>query len=427
MSTYTLLKGANPPEASPDTDDPQPYDSLSKYFTFPNFDQHQWWHNTAQMLGNLLSQCQYSVHHQYQYLCLYGLHIIPFLGPWPEAGRRGLYRSVFSGLGPLELSQNFTKTGRTVRMGFEPTSFLASTGRDICNQLALGEVLNRFKHLGLKLDLQLYHQLVNEVSLTGQDEAKLQELNALENEPAKSQHILALDLKDGDAIVKLYFYPQLKSLATGIPRGQMMFNAVRKVDKMGSFSQSMDLIEEYFASVPETTAPYWMSCDLIEPHKTRFKFYIAEFQVDIAHAVSLWTLGGKLAGPETMTGLEMVRELWKALEIQDGLREQKNRPGHSGDPPNIIPMLFNLEIYAGTAYPQPKIYFPTTGINDRVVARVMVEFFRRHGLEAHAESYLDDLASYVPHMDLNECTDLQAWISFSYSEKTGPYVTVYYH
>ncbi|KAF7596490.1 hypothetical protein BBP40_001362 [Aspergillus hancockii] len=379
------------------------------------------------MLGKLLSQCKYSVHHQYQYLSLYGLHIIPFLGPWPDIGRPELYKSVFSGLGPLEFSQNFTKTARTVRMGFEPTSFFASTTRDLCNRHALGDALNHFKQLGIKIDLRLYHQLVSEVSLTDQDEEVLRARNVLDNEPAKSQDLLALDFKDGDVTVKLYFYPQLKSLATGITRAQLMFNAVRAVDKIGSFSKSMDMIEEFFASVPETTAPYWISCDLIEPHRTRFKFYIAEFQVDLDHAGDLWTLGGRLGDPETMTGLEIVRDLWKSFGIRDGLREQKNRPGHSGDPPNIIPMLFNLEISPGSPCPQPKIYFPTTGMNDLAIAEAMTEFFRRHGLDGYAESYIADLASCVPHMDLADCTDLQAWISFSYSFRTGPYLTVYYH
>ncbi|KAE8135388.1 aromatic prenyltransferase [Aspergillus pseudotamarii] len=427
MTTYALLKGDCKRQTSTDNDESKPNDLLSKYLSFPSFDQHQWWHNTAPMLGNLLSQCKYSVHQQYQYLCLYGLHIIPFLGPWPDTERRKLYKSVFSGLGPLEFSQNFTKIGKTVRMGFEPTTFISSTGRDVCNRRALGEALNRLKQLDMKLDLQLYHQLVNEVSLTDQEEATVRERGILDDEPAKSQSLLALDFNNDDVTVKLYFYPQLKSLATGIPRAQLMFNAVRNVDTIGAFSESMDMIEEYFASVPATTAPYWISCDLVEPHKSRFKLYIAQFQVSIESAVDLWTLGGRVSDPETMAGLAMVRDLWNSLDIQDGLREQKNRPRNPGDPCNIIPMLFNLEIFPGRAYPQPKIYFPTTGMNDLAVAKVMVEFFRQHGLHEHAQSYTDHLASYVPHMDVNECTDLQAWVSFSFSDATGPYVTVYYH
>ncbi|KAB8204887.1 aromatic prenyltransferase [Aspergillus parasiticus] len=427
MTTYALSKGSDRPQTSGDNDELQPYDVLSKYLRFLDFDQHQWWQNTAPMLGKLLSQCKNSVHQQYQYLCLYALHIIPFLGPWPDIQRSKLYKSVLSGLGPLEFSQNFTKTGKTVRMGFEPTTFIASTSHDVCNRYALGEALNRFKQLDIKLDLQLYHQLVNEVSLTDQEEDILRGRGMLEEEPAKSQTLLALDFDNDDVTVKLYLYPQLKSLATDIPRAQLMFNAVRSMDKTGAFSESLDMIEEYFDSVRATTAPYWISCDLVEPHKTRFKIYIALFQVNIENAVSMWTLGNRITDRETLTGLAMVRDLWNSFDTCDGLREQKNRPGNPGDPANIIPMLFNLEILPGRTYPQPKIYFPTTGMNDLDVAKVMVEFFERHGLHEHAQSYIDNLASYVPHLDLNDCTDLQAWISFSYSDATGPYITVYYH
>ncbi|OGM48351.1 putative dimethylallyl tryptophan synthase [Aspergillus bombycis] len=395
MTTYTLLKLADAPQASSDNNEPELCYLLSKYLRFPNFDQHQWWHNTAPMLGKLLSQCKYSVHQQYQYLCLYGLHILPFMGPWPDIERRRLYKSVFSGLGPLEFSQNFTRFGKTVRIGFEPTSFSASTGHDVCNRHALGEALNRFEQLGMKLDLQLYHQLVSQVSVTDEEEYILQDRGILDDEPAKSQSLLALDFNGNDVKIKLYFYPQLKSLATGISRAQLMFSAVRNVDKAGAFRGSMDMIEEYFASAPATTAPYWVSCDLVEPHKTRFKFYIAQFQVSIENAVSLWSLGGQVTDPETMTGLAMLRDLWNSLDIRDGLREQKNRPGNPGDPCNVVPMLFNLEIFPDKAYPQPKIYFPTTGMNDMAVAKTMVEFFRQHGLHEHAQSYIDNLASYV--------------------------------
>ncbi|KAE8153507.1 aromatic prenyltransferase [Aspergillus avenaceus] len=428
MSLCVFQKPPNAPEESDGYDDLQPYHRLTKVFRFTDFDQSQWWNNTGSMLAKLFSQCGYSLDQQYQYLCMYGLNIIPFLGPWPHPGRPEIFRSVLSGLGTIEMSQNFTKSGRTVRLGIEPASFAASTGRDIYNRHAIGDALLHWKQLGIKIDLTMYHELVSEITLTDEDEEALRKNNTWGKQPDKTQNLLGLDFKGDDVVFKMYFYPQMKSLATGISRAQLLWNAVRKVDKDGRYKEALSMVEDYFNSVPEdVVTPYWTSCDLIEPHLTRFKFYISLFQVDLEHAMDLWTLGGRISSPESIATFALVRELWEALGVQDGLRKLGNYPLEVDIAANVVPMLFNIEIIPGNAIPRVKAYFSTTGMNDLEVAQVVTEFLRRHGMEKHAESYVANLVSYVPWIDLNNVTTLQAWVSLAYTEKEGLYVSLYYH
>ncbi|RHZ48762.1 hypothetical protein CDV55_101306 [Aspergillus turcosus] len=369
------------------------YDSLSKYITFPTLGQCDWWRKAGPTLGKLLRDAKYDLCQQFQYLYLFGMHIIPMLGPFPT-DRPGLYRSVLGGLGSLEFSQNFTQSQRTVRIAFEPTSHAASTGEDPCNRRMVNEALSRLKSLSPQMDLQLYYQLITELTLTDEEERILSNRNELETQPGKTQSILALDLKGGDIAVKLYLYPGLKSAATGAPILQIVFNSVRKVDHKGAFSDSLALIEDFLRTAPPSISVHFLSCDLVALRNMRFKIYIAEFQVDFKRITDIWTLGGKLQDQETLTGLRMLRELWEALKIPEGKRSQVERPTMPGDPPHLLPLLFNFEIQPHKPLPQLKVYFPLTGINDMTIATSLTQLFSRWEWSEPAQCYSRDLASY---------------------------------
>ncbi|KAF7158687.1 hypothetical protein CNMCM6106_005477 [Aspergillus hiratsukae] len=369
------------------------YHSLTKYITFPSLDHYEWWRKTGPTLGKMLCDAKYDLCQQFQYLYLFGTYIIPMLGPFPTA-RPGLYQCILGGLGSLEFSQNFTQSQRTVRIAFEPTSHAASTGEDPCNRRMVTEALSRLKCLSPVLDLQLYYQLITELTLTDDEERLLSNRNELETQPCRTQTILALDLKGGDIAVKLYLYPALKSAATGTPISQMVFNSVRKVDDKGIFSESLAMVENFLSTAPPSISVCFMSCDLTSLGNTRFKIYFAEFHVDFERIHDIWTLGGKLQDEERLTGLKMIRELWEALSIPEGKRSQAERPTRPGDPPTLLPLLFNFEMQPHRPMPQLKIYFPLTGINDMTIATSLTQLFSRWGWSEHAKSYCKDVASY---------------------------------
>lgn len=403
-----------------------PYRTLNRAIRFPNMDQYQCWQHFAPMLGKSLADAKYSIHQQYEYLCLFAHFVIPNLGPF-RGINGGVYRSALGGIGPGEISQNFQQSGRTIRFAFEPTSYLASTGGDRFNRLAIHATLTELRTAGsAAVNLEMHQALVNELTLTDNEE-QLTKTHEISNTAWKSQFVLALDLTKTGVVVKEYFYPAVKAAVTEQTVAQLCFSAIRKLDVQGRLEAPCQMIEAYLSRPGQKTDLQFMSCDLVNPQETRFKLYMMELDVSLATAEEYWTLNGALTDDETMLGLQMLRELWMDLGIPEGRRDTPKRPSVPGDPSVIVPFIANYEIHPSQPMPKTKFYFPIAGIPDMKVANVLAAFFERYDMHDHAAVYRENLQSYYPGVDLNVAKDHQVWLSFSYTKKKGPYLTVYYH
>ncbi|KAL4874368.1 putative dimethylallyl tryptophan synthase [Aspergillus karnatakaensis] len=406
---------------------PRTYEAVTKSVLFPNLEEKEWWEATGPMFSKMLEDAHYDKHHQFQNLYFYVAHVIPYLGPFPKS-RPNLYKCALGGLGSLELSQNFTKNRATVRMTFEPTSYAASTGDDVCNRGTTDEALRRLKRVFPKIDLSLYHELVSKLTLTDVDERTLLDRGMLADLAVKTQAMVALDLKGDDIAAKLYLIPPLKSLATGTPVWKLIRDAVRAADTGSVFSEGLSNVEAFLQNGSSTRHPDMLSCDLVSPSETRFKIYVSEFHVSFESVTSIWTLDGKIQGTEMEEGLQILKGIWDALEIPTGVRPPPDPAKPTPTlPPHELPIVVNMEIRPNSPLPQPKLYFPLPGRNNLAVATTIEKVFRSWGWEDHASSFISNLAGYKPGVDLSESLDLFSWLSFSYTSKTGPYVTMYYH
>ncbi|PKY01110.1 cyclo-L-Trp-L-Trp prenyltransferase [Aspergillus campestris IBT 28561] len=404
----------------------RPYHSLSKCLIFANLDQDRWWHQTAPILGEMLFRAEYDVHQQYQYLCQFGMHLIPMLGPFPDHRQPELCSTLIGGAGNLELSQNFTRKGATIRVGLEPRCYRSVyNGTTRFQYSTASNALETLKHLGKNIDLELYHTLTPKLTLTDSDQALLPASSPALRSPISAQLMLAIDLKDGDFGVKLYLVPPLKAAVLGITPAELLFTELAKWDTRGAFHAPLTVLQDFLTTAPDPPTVLTFGCDLVRPEATRLKIYVQEQNVTFENVRRVWTLGGRLDNEETLTGLAMVRELWEALGVPEGIRSS-TRPPVLGDPPFESAILFNFELNPLDPLPAPKIYIPLMGLGDMVIADALVEFFRRRGWAGHAETYVDNLASYIPGLDVYKTTDLQGILTFSYSERTGPYLTMYY-
>jgi cyclic dipeptide N-dimethylallyltransferase len=380
-------KSETPPDPVPRT-----YETVSKYLMFPNIDEKEWWVATGPQFSKMLADAKYDIHHQFEYLQLYASHILPFLGPFPKS-RPDLYLCVLGGLGSLEFSQNFTEAGATVRMTFEPTSYTASTGEDVCNRGTSDEFLRRLKRVSPKIDLGLYHEILNKLTVTDTEERLLVERDMLAGQEVRTQTMVALDMKNGGIGAKIYFVPILKGIITGTPTWTMMQNAVRSVDRDGLFTEGLANTAAYLDNAPDTVYQDMFSFDLVEPTETRFKIYLSEFQIDFDRITDIWTLGGKIQGEETDQGLALLKELWDSLDIPVGTRPPPNKPVPVL-PPDRLPIVVNLEITPNSSWPQPKMYFALPGLNCLAVATAVETAFRKWGWGDHASSFIGNLRSY---------------------------------
>ncbi|GAQ03194.1 hypothetical protein ALT_0515 [Aspergillus lentulus] len=83
---------------------------------------------------NLLIQCGYDVHKQYQYLAFFHRHVLPVLGPFIRSSLEANYSSGFSAEGyPMELSLNYQASKATVQLGCEPIGEFTGTSQDPMN------------------------------------------------------------------------------------------------------------------------------------------------------------------------------------------------------------------------------------------------------------------------------------------------------
>ena len=388
-STVQPLKASVPAVAQ--TAD-MPHRTLSKSMTFANLDQYQYWHAVGPMLGRMLSNGNYSIHQQYEYLCLFAHIIIPKLGPFP--GGRDIYKCLLGGTGSVELSQNVQKSGLTARIAFEPTGYIASTGVDPLNRHTVHATLAELRAIGsATIDMELHQMLVTELTLTDREE-RLMSPGQISGTAWKTQILLALDLgQSGGITVKEYFYPALKASVTGQSVARLCFSAIRKVDKEGIFESPSKVIETYMQTQTQTDL-YFLSCDLVDPAQTRIKLYLMELDMRLAKVEEHWTIGGKLNDEETLLGLQMLRELWVEFGIIEGMRNEPERPSLPGDPDTIVPFIMNYEMNPGEVLPKPKFYFPLVGISELKIANVLTAFFERYDMPEQAAVYRDNLQAY---------------------------------
>lgn len=71
--------------------------------------------------------------------------------------------------------------------------------------------------------------------------------------------------------------PWLKSLSTGLPTLQILFEAMRKLDAVGSFTKGLAEIESYLALTDQLLwEENYLSFGCVDPRKSRPELYVTE-------------------------------------------------------------------------------------------------------------------------------------------------------
>ncbi|RAH51237.1 aromatic prenyltransferase, partial [Aspergillus brunneoviolaceus CBS 621.78] len=396
-----------------------PYTHLSQYLTHPNRDHHAWWTTKAPLLTRFLQDCNYTVNAQYQYLTLFHNQLIPYLGIYtePSVGDKG--NTLLSGAGKLEIDRTFTATGSSLRIAFEPTSYLAGegdTGPDPLNVLPLPSLLSALRKLpGVDVGLDRYRTLSNALTTSEADQAAFlqsPDLQAkLQTLPSRTQNILALDLIDGSVRPELYFQPQLRALATNADVHTMLLNALQGLNANGALSPALKLTEKYLTASPSTTQPLFISSELsTSPNTNSAKLFLIDSNITLDTAQALWTWGRPDATPHPL------QTLWESLGAVEGVRG-----------PTEFPMMLILKLCEEAPFVRPQVALPVVGMTEQGVGEAVVRFFAAMGWETHAAGYLDSLRSYYPDVELGQALGKQAWIALSEFDGQGPALTIFYY
>jgi DMATS type aromatic prenyltransferase len=359
------------------------FSSLTKYLAYPNIDQYQWWHEKGPLLGKMLEYCHYSDREQYQYLTLFSQHLIPSLGTLREQqpGEKG--STLLAGAGSLELSLTFTSSNASLRIAFEPTSFLAGTTQDRYNKRPTRDLVGLLDKLeGVLLNADIFRVLENRLVVSDHDERILETDRHAEASKVfyKTQNILALELIDGFVQPEIYIYPQMKSIATEIDTKTMIFDAIMELDSQRRFITGLNILQSYLRTAPSSAGCMFLSHMLNESSPEVARVYISESSVTWNRVSDLWTLGGRLNDTK---GLDIAKKLWDILEVEEG---------HVGA--NGFPLLFTMTLSRNKPFVVPKIGIPMGNRTEIAIAHACVQLFSDLGWKHHADSYISSLKAF---------------------------------
>lgn len=130
--------------------------------------------------------------------------------------------------------------------------------------------------------------------------------------------------------------------------------------------------------------------DLVEPGKSRVKFYASERHVNLQMVEDIWTFGGLRRDPDALRGLELLRHFWADIQMREGYYTMprgfcelgKSSAGFEA------PMMFHFHLDGSQSpFPDPQMYVCVFGMNSRKLVEGLTTFYRRVGWEEMASHY----------------------------------------
>lgn len=360
-----------------------PYIVLGTGLGFPNEDQKFWWYAFAPTIQDLMIKSNYDITHQYQYLALIYRYILPALGPRAHPGEKPRWESFLTDdCSPVESSINLHGGKATVRMCFEPVGELAGTEQDPFNWSASREFIHSMEKFPDVTNLQWFRHFERELIASPDHATRIRKLVPASEH--RSQNLFAFDFGDGQAMLKAYFFPMLKSLETGKSEARLIFDSALKLDSEEYLiAPALSMVEAYVASCPpeENARVEFLCIDCNDPRESRIKIYFRTPYTSFNKVREVYTLGGRLKDETTRAGLDILKELWPLLlDVSPSIHR-------------IAGALFNFEITPGKIYPEPKVYIPVKhhAKSDIAIAEGLSSCFHRLGWTDLAKSYTEGL------------------------------------
>ncbi|KAK0622782.1 aromatic prenyltransferase [Immersiella caudata] len=384
-----------------------------------------WWQTTGLPLGRLLAVSNYTEQDQQSHLTWYRRFIAPALGPRPIAGVKPRFQPcpVYDG-SPCELSTNFKERSpqRTVRFTVEATGQEAGTPADLFNQDETVRLLRSMIDYLPGLDLHQFDVFSRTLFFSPEDAGAL--LPQVPKGTPLSQVWLAFDLHRGGTILaKVYFMPILKWIESGTPTKDLVFAAARACIRHGSYEEPVRLLDDFLVREAGAFVVEMAAIDCIDSLDARIKVYLRTNVNTLSRAKHVLTLGGRLSGVSVAKGLEALSELWPILF----------RLGEEVDVETVE--VFPDGSYCGCAVemkagsmPETKLHIPVRKIvgTDAQICQSLASWFQKRGHGRFATTYRKDLAHVFPDHDLDGSRGTHTFVSFSFSERSGVYMTMYY-
>ncbi|KAK3938287.1 tryptophan dimethylallyltransferase-domain-containing protein [Diplogelasinospora grovesii] len=409
------------------------YNSSATIPALPKYDDrnldHQFWWDACSPSVKTLLACSgtYTAEQQQSQLQWFRDTAVPHLGPSPSPTYRPSSLLNWEG-SPYRPSWNFCQDTATVRLGLDPTGSELGTPEDPFRQNILSHTMPMFAcSSSPAVDLTWFNEVTTSMYLTPQEEAALQ-AKWPANTPPPPVHFLAWGCKSSQREFKPYFHPFLKVAATGKPVAQVIYDGVRNIRTLGDeLKPAIDTVERFQQSRKHILTPAMIGIDCVEPAKARCNIYVWAPSNAFDLMRDAMTLGGKMDGPETLRGVQILGEIYHLLlgekQPSDPGAIKTSPRGKSVDQASIL----SWEMKPGRLLPEVKIYLPlwVYAETEADVIDNLSNIFRHFGWDRTARMYGSAIQEAFPHVDIRKAAGTHAWISFAYSDKKGPYMTVY--
>ncbi|PGH18128.1 hypothetical protein AJ79_00756 [Helicocarpus griseus UAMH5409] len=354
--------------------------------------------------------------------------IAPNLGPVPTEKTKYTTPSSLVG-SPIDPSLNLTSSGKVkVRFDFDVIEPAEPSADDPFSE---------------KVSRELYHHLA---SIVGADTRWLDGLmSALYLSPSETETALAkmppgiaippssvgFDLDGPKRTLKAYIPGVRKAFATGRPSSEVIFDALRGLEPLGSeLTPGLNIIAEYLANCKNDAMLPLVGIDCVDPTKhkdARVKCYLHTSSNTFAVVRDVLTLGGRLNDETTLKRVEALRSIWPLLlnepegeNIADdnwSKPQRFSKTGYSG-------MQYTMEITPGKPIPDSKVYIPlfqyaeTPEIAEKNFESILTKLGHEWGSSG---KYRDAMKEVFGGEFYG-----QTYATFTYTKERGAYMTSYF-
>ncbi|KEY72236.1 hypothetical protein S7711_00235 [Stachybotrys chartarum IBT 7711] len=396
-------------------------------------DETYWNEHCTQVLAKLLSVSGgYSVGAQATHIDFVGRHVVPCLGPEPSRAHAPYFLAPAPS--PFEPSLNFTDKSPdpAVRFTFELLGPDGCSKADPVAAAAAMQLLPKMAALTPGADMRWVNTFAPALLLTSA-EAELVKTRLPPWLKRVPQCAVAFDLDGNNRVMKVYFYPMVKHLATGKSSQELVFDVIRRLEPGGpAFGPALDLLEDYLQNADDAAPIKVLGIDAVDSEvtKARLKVYMRRKSTAFSVVRDAVTLGGRLDDAETLKGLELLREIWHLmLDEPDGIKDDDwSKPPN--DPENEHwGIALGIELTPGKPRPQVKVYVPAWQYarSDAAMVDNMKRIFQGRSWQwGENNRYGEMLEAAFGKHQVEMTKILHSYVSFAYTEKAGLYMTTYF-
>lgn len=363
-----------------------------------NEDEQFWWQATGPYFATLLENSGYTPEQLEYNLSWYRRFIPRSLGPSPTGKKYCFTAGPVRDGSPVEPSLNWrgkSKSSRLVRFAIGVSNSNAGTDADPFGQEETGRLLRSMSNVIPDLCMKKYDKFAQNLFIKKENQAALLEI--MSEDTPRAQSWLAFDVKSSGPMAKAYFLPYLKMIETDKHTNDFISQIYRQCgDEFGSYSEGADTINRYietFDSTPEL-APRAIifGIDCFGGPGSRIKTYLSTSAKTLNEVKDLYTLGGRISGPNADGGVEALVEFWPIffnLKTGEDFGEKDVFPAGSG-------AIACVELKPGQAIPEVKIHIPISmsqsfDIKDGELSDRLAAWFRTRGDGNFADKYRSDL------------------------------------